>query len=220
VLPWGLSSNSRRLSQRSATKYLCKSPRTVKHSGDIKEWKAPTIVTDMLQHADLRSVLSRFIVAIERDQLRIDAIPRTRLHPEYDDTMWRDWRNGHRIYLNRLVSTVADMPPSLLETLSAIARSYNAEPVRAVILEIFSEVISGSCDPDEIATASRFFGHLIEQVKKRAKATARGQRANVSLARWFPVSDPLRIAADPEVNYGPSVSLALLVAEVARSTDA
>jgi hypothetical protein len=174
----------------------------------------------MLQHADMRSVLNRFIVAIERDQLRVDAIPRARFHPECDDTMWRDWRNENSIYLNRLMTTVSDMPPSLLEGLSAIARSYEPALVRAVILEILSEVASGSCDPDEYATASHFFADLIEQVKKRAKPTERGQRAKVSLARWFPVSDPLRIAADPECKYGPSVSLALLVAEIAQSTDA
>lgn len=176
-------------------------------------------MTDMLQHADMRSVLSRFIIAVERDQLRIDAIPRARFHPEYDDAMWRDWRNGNRIYLNRLMTTLSDMPPSLLETLSAIARSYKPEPVRAVILEILSEVASDSCDPDEYATASQFFGHLIERVKKCAKATARGQRAKISLARWFPVSDPLMIAADSECKYGPSVPLALLVADD-KPTDA
>jgi hypothetical protein len=173
----------------------------------------------MLQHADVRSVLSRFIVAIERDQLRIDAIPRTRFHPEYDDAMWRDWRNSHRIYLNRLMTTVSDMPPPLLETLSAIARSYEPEPVRTLILEIMSEVASGSFDPDEYATASQFFGDLIEQVKKRAKTSARGRRAKVSLARWFPVADPLKIAADSECKYGPSVPLALLVAETDQPTD-
>jgi hypothetical protein len=133
--------------------------------------------------------------------------------------MWRDWRNSHMIYLNRLMPTVADIQPSLLEQLSAIARSYEPELVRNVILEILCEVASGSCDPEEHATASQFFGDLIEQVKKRAKATLRDQRARVSLARWFPVSDPLRLAADPECKYAPSVSLALVVSEIAQSTD-
>jgi hypothetical protein len=176
-------------------------------------------VTDILQHADVLSVLSRFIVAIERDQLRIDAIPRKRFHPEYDDAMWRDWRDSHRIYLNCLMTTVSDMPPPLLETLSAIARSYEPELVRTLILEIMSEVASGSCDPDEYATASQFFGDLIDQIKKRAKATARGWGAKVSLARWFPVTDPLKIAADSECKYGSSVPLALLVTEVDQPTD-
>jgi hypothetical protein len=44
--------------------------------------------------------------------------------------------------------------------------------------------------------------------------TRRGQSAKVSLARWFPVSDRLRTAAYPECKNGPSVSLALLVAEI------
>jgi hypothetical protein len=165
-------------------------------------------------------VLSRFIIAIERDQLRVDAIPRARFHPEYDDTMWRDLRIVCSIYLNRLMQTVLDIQPSLLEKLSAIARSYKPELVRAAILDILSEVASGSCDPEEYATASQFFDALIEEVKRRAKATLRGQRAKVSLARWFPVSDPLRIAADPECKYGPALSLALLVAEITQSTDA
>jgi hypothetical protein len=177
-------------------------------------------VTDMLQHADVETVLRRFNVAIERDQLRVDAIPRERFDPSYDDSMWRDWRNGHRIYLNRLVSTVADMQPSLLEKLSGIARSYKHEFIRTVILEILSEVVSGSCDQEEYATASQLFRNLTEQVQRRAKASARGQCAKVSLARWFPLSDPLRIAADSECQYGPSVSLALLIEEIAPSADA
>lgn len=159
------------------------------------------------------------VVAIERDQFRTDALPRARSHPEYVDTMWRDWRNSQRIYLSRLMPTVADIQPSLLKQLSAIARSYEPEHVRAVILEILCEVASRSCDPDEYATASQFFGDLTEQVKKRAKATLRDQRINVSLARWFPVSDPLRLTADPECKYAPSVSLALVVSEIAQSTD-
>jgi hypothetical protein len=209
-----MSSNSRRLSQRS-TECFCKRLST----RAISKNERRTLVTDILKHSDLCSVLSQFIVGIERDQLRVDAIPRARFHPEYDDTMWRDWRIVCRIYLNLLMLTVLDIKPSLLEKLSAIARSYKPELVRTAILDILSEVASGSCDPDEYATASQFFNALIEKVKKRAKATVRGQCAKLSLARWFPVSDPLRIAADPECKYGPSLSLALLVAEITQSTD-
>jgi hypothetical protein len=181
--------------------------------------KGMRVVTDMLQHADMETVLSRFIVAIERDQLRVDAMPRTKFDPLYEGTMWRDWRNGHKTCLNRLVSTVADMQPSLLEDLSAVARSYEPGFIRDAILEILSELVSGSCDQDEYATASQFFGGVIDRVRKRTMATARDQSAKVSLARWFPVGNPLRIAADPECNYGPSVSLTLLITEVAPSTD-
>jgi hypothetical protein len=177
------------------------------------------VATDMLEHADIEIVLRRFSAAIERDQLRIDAMPRAKFHPLYHDAMWRDWRHGHRIYVNVLASTVADMPLLLLEKLSAIARSYKPEFIRAVILEILSEVVSGSCDQDEYATAGRLFEGLIEQVHKRAKATARGERAKVSLARWFPLSDPLRIALDPECVYGASASLTLLIDEIAPLTD-
>jgi hypothetical protein len=177
------------------------------------------VVTDILQHADIETVLRRFSAAIERDQLRIDAMPRAKFHPSYDDVMWRDWRRGHRIYLNRLVSTVVDMPLVTIEKLSTIARSYKPEFIRAVILEILSEVVSGCCDQDEYATAGQLFEDLIKQVQERARATARDQNATVSLARWFPLSDPLRIAVDPECLYGPSVSLTLLIAKIAPSTD-
>jgi hypothetical protein len=170
------------------------------------------VVTDMLQHADMETALRRFCTAIERDQLRIDTMPRARFHPSYDDAMWRDWRHGQKIYINRLISTVADLPVVLLEKLSAIARSYEPEFIRAVILEILSEVVSGSCDQDEYATASQIFEDLIKQVQKRAKAIARDEHAKVSLARWFPLTDPLRIATDPECRYGPFVSLTLLIA--------
>ena len=177
-------------------------------------------MTDMLQHADVETVMRRFIVAIERDQLRVDVIPRERFDASYNDSMWRDWRYDHRIYLNRLVSTVADMRPSLLEELSAFARSYKHELVHHVIVEILGEVVGGCCDEAEYATASQLFSNLTKQVKRRARATARGQRAKVSLARWFPLSDPLKIAADPECQYGPTVALALLIEEIAPSADA
>ena len=170
-------------------------------------------MTDLLQHTDIETVLRRFSVAIERDQLRIDAMPRAKFHSLYDHAMWRDWRHGHKIYINRLVSTVVDMPLAMLENLSTIARSYKPEIVRAVILEILSEVVGGCCDQDEYATASLLFEDLIKQVKEQARATERGLSAKVSLARWFPLSDPLRTAADPECQYGPSVALTLLTAE-------
>lgn len=177
------------------------------------------VATDTLEHADIETVLRRFSAAIERDQLRIDAMPRAKFHPSYDDAMWRDWRHGHRIYVNFLASTVADMPLLLLEKLSAIAPSYKPEFIRGVILEIFSEVVSGSCDQEQYATAGQLFEGLIKQVQERAKATTGGERAKVSLARWFPLVDPLRIASDPECVYGPLASLTLLIAEIAPPTD-
>jgi hypothetical protein len=177
------------------------------------------MMTDILQREDIEPVLRRFSAAIERDQLRIDATPRAKFHPSYDGAMWRDWRRGHRIYLNRLVSTVVDIPLVTLEKLSTIARSYKPEFIRAVILEILSEVVGGCCDQDEYATAGQLFENLIKQVQERTRATARDQSAKVSLARWFPLSDPLRIAGDRECLYGPSVSLTLLVAKIAPSTD-
>jgi hypothetical protein len=177
------------------------------------------VVAEILQREDIETVLRRFSTAIERDQLRIDAMPRAKFHPSYDDAMWRDWRRGHRIFLNRLVSTVAGMPLVTVEKLSTIARLYKPEFIRAVILEILSEVVGGCCDQEEYATASLLFEHLIRQVQERARATARGQSAKVSLARWFPLSDPLRIALDPECLYGPSVSLTLLITKITPSID-
>jgi hypothetical protein len=177
------------------------------------------VATDMLEHADIEIVLRRFSTAIERDQRRIDAMPRAKFHPSYNDAMWRDWRHGHRIYVDLLASTVADVPLLLLEKLSVIARSYEPKFIREVVLEIFSEVVSGSCDQDEYATARRFFEGLTKQVRKRAKTTARGERAKVSLTRWFPLVDPLRIASDSECVYGASASLTLLIDEIAPPTD-
>jgi hypothetical protein len=202
---------------RSA-KHSCKQSKLLS-SGRHRIMEGTQVATDTLEHANIETVLRRFSAAIERDQLRIDAMPLLKFHPSYDDAMWRDWRHGHRIYVNFLASTVADMPLLLLEKLSAIARSYKPEFIRGVILEIFSEVVSGFCDQDQYATAGQLFEGLIKQVQERAKATTRGERAKVSLARWFPLVDPLRIASDPECVYGPLASLTLLIAEIAPPTD-
>jgi hypothetical protein len=168
-------------------------------------------LTDIFCHFDVKTVLERFQVAIKRDQSRVDSLPAQKFHPWYDAAMWREWRDGHVVVLSRLISTVRDMQPWLLEALSAMAGSREPEFVRTIILEQFSDVVSGAIDHSDYATADQFFADLIGQVRKRTGAIARGQNPNVSLSRWFPLSDPLAIASDPECMYCAPVSLALLI---------
>src|SRR5271169_610340 len=41
---------------------------------------------------DIRDLLIGFAAAIELDQVRVDAPPPEKVHPDYDDRMWRRWR--------------------------------------------------------------------------------------------------------------------------------
>jgi hypothetical protein len=60
------------------------------------------------------------------------------------------------------------------------------------------------CPPEEFETAELFFGWLIKDASHRKgpgeplNADARGL-----MMEWLSVSDPLRIAEDPECGYGP-----------------
>jgi hypothetical protein len=55
-------------------------------------------MTKTLMHVDIRDLLRGFDAAIELDQLRGDAMPAARLHPAYEDSMWRGWRRDHISY--------------------------------------------------------------------------------------------------------------------------
>jgi hypothetical protein len=158
-------------------------------------------MTETLTHADIRDLLRGFGAAIELDQYRVDAMPAAKFHPAYDDSMWRRWRDDHISYASRLVSTVDAIPSEMLGELTRLAVTYEPELIRYIALELFAEV---ACDgpQDKLGTAELFFGWLIKQVGAQSKGLPRHQGARSSISQWLPVTDPLRIAQDPECGYG------------------
>jgi hypothetical protein len=159
-------------------------------------------MTQGLTHVDIRGFLNGFSAAIELDQVRVDAMPAAKFRPPYNDGMWRDWRTGHISHINKLLSTVDSISPMVLRDLTGIAIAYEPEVVGRVALELFAEVVSGSCSEQELGTAERFFGWLVQQVCEQSEGSPRGQNARTSILQWLPVTDPLRIAQDPECGYG------------------
>jgi hypothetical protein len=159
-------------------------------------------MTETLTHADIRDLLRGFGAAIELDQLRVDAMPAAKFQPPYNDSMWRGWRGGHISYTNKLLSTVDAIPSAMLRELTGIAVTYEPELIRHIALELFAEVVTGSCPQEELGTAERFFGWLIKQVGAQSEGRPRHQGARTSILQWLPVTDPLRIAQDPECGYG------------------
>ena len=157
-------------------------------------------MAEILTHADVRDFLQGFAAAIELDQLRVDALPATKLHPLYDDSMWRAWREGHTSYVNSLLPTVDTIPSAMLVELTRIAIAYEAENIERIALELFAEAVSNS-HPEELETAESFFGWLIRQVGELSEASVRQQDARAAMLRWLPTADPLMIAKDPECGY-------------------
>jgi hypothetical protein len=157
-------------------------------------------MTETLTHADIRDLLRGFDAAIELDQLRVDAMPAAKFHPAYEDSMWRRWRGNHRSYTTKLLSTVDAIPSEMLGELTRIAVTYEPDLIRHITLELFAEVV---CDgpPGELGTAELFFGCLIKQVSAQSEGRPRYQDAKTSIFQWLPVTDPLRIAQDPECGY-------------------
>jgi hypothetical protein len=151
---------------------------------------------------DIRNFLKRLSNAIELDQVHVDALPPERFSPAYSDSMWRDWRHGHRVFIDELLLTADAIPPAMLSELTGIAITYEPALIGSVLLEIFAEVVSGSCAREDLGTSERFFGWLIKQVSQQPKGNLRHKGAPASILRWLPVSDPLRIAQDPECGYG------------------
>jgi hypothetical protein len=157
-------------------------------------------MTKILTHADIRELLQGFGVAIELDQLRVDALPAAKFHPLYNDSTWRRWREGHINYISRLLSTVDAIPPAILGELTGIAIAYEPEVVGNIALELFAEAVNNSC-PEELGTAARLLGCLIRQVGEQPEVSARQRDARTAMSRWLPTADPLRIAKDPECEY-------------------
>jgi hypothetical protein len=73
---------------------------------------------ETLTPEDIQNFLRRLSVAIEIDQAYVDAMPRERFSPEYNDSMWRDWRTDHRAFVDRLGLTTDAIPTTMLSALA------------------------------------------------------------------------------------------------------
>jgi hypothetical protein len=125
--------------------------------------------------------------------------------------MWRGCRRDHLDFINRLVPTVNTISSSLLQELGRLAVTYEPAIVREAIVDPFADAAYGLCPPEEFETAAKFFGWLI----KDAGCIAPGKPSNRDprelmtqdprdlMRQWLSVTDPLRIAEDPECGYGP-----------------
>jgi hypothetical protein len=158
------------------------------------------MLAETLAPGDIQELLKRFSAAIELDQVYVDALPPGRFSIAYNDSMWRTWRHDHRVFIEKLLLTVAAIPPVMLKQLTGIATTYEPALVGSVVLDLFAEIVSGSCAED-FGTAERFFGWLIKQMSDQHKGNPRHGGAQGSLLQWLPVTDPLRIGQDPECGY-------------------
>lgn len=151
---------------------------------------------------EIRKLLVGFADAIQLDQIRVDALPPLKFSSRYCDSMWRIWRRSHLDYINRLLPTVEAISPALLEKLNWLATNYEPDVVREAALELFAGAVSDSYAPEEVETASLFFGSLIQDVTRASPGKPVQGDAKALMMNWLPVTDPLRIAEDPETGYG------------------
>ena len=152
--------------------------------------------------SDVRDLLTCFAAAIELDQVRVDALPARKFHHLYSGSLWRMWRRDHLEYVNLLLSTVDAIPPAILDKLTWIATNYEPEIVGEAAIDLFGGVAGGTYPREDVATAAVFFEWLIEHLTDKCDGQPIGEDAPAFMMRWLPVTDPLRIAQDPECGYG------------------
>jgi hypothetical protein len=155
--------------------------------------------TEFLTAGDIRDLFASFAAAIESDQLSVDARPAWQLHIHYDASMWSQWRDGHLKFIKRLVGTTNAIPDMTLFRLTWLAQNYDPAVVAEVVLELLAEAVSGSVEETELLPAEQFFEQLLRSVSRRPTGLPQiNANARSLAALWFPINDPLRIAADPE----------------------
>ncbi|MFB9268034.1 hypothetical protein ACFFWD_33710 [Bradyrhizobium erythrophlei] len=161
------------------------------------------MLTETLTPEDIKNFLKRLSAAIELDQVKVDALPPESFSIAYSHSMWRTWRHDHRVHIEKLLVTADAIPQVMLEHVTEIAAAYEPALVGSVVLELFAEVVGGSCAED-LGTADKFFGALIQDMSGQRKGNSRHGGAQASILQWLPATDPLRIAQDPECGYGQS----------------
>ena len=160
-------------------------------------------MSETLAAKDVENLLTRVSTAIEFDQVLVDTLPAASFSPAYNDGMWRNWRRDHCAFIERLASTVDQIPPAMLSELTRIATTCEPALVGKTMLELLALIVGGSCPEEDFASAKLFFGEIIRQLNAQSKEVPpRHESARASILRWLPVVDPLRIAQDPECAYG------------------
>jgi hypothetical protein len=157
-----------------------------------------------LTREEIRDLLIGFAEAIKLDQIYVDALPPEKFHPEYNDDSWRDWRRVHVAYIDQFLRTVDAMPSTLLQQLTRIAIAYEPAVVGQGMLNLFAEL--AIFDPTD-ETATMFFGLLIDRLSRGSEVSATDADPRARMLRWLPITDPLRIAEDPECGYGAPAGL-------------
>jgi|1186.fasta_scaffold1008108_1 hypothetical protein len=151
--------------------------------------------------ADVKKFLRNLSKSIKLDQIYVDALPRDRFSPMYNDTMWRDWRRDNCAFIGKLLGSADTMSPSRLQKLSKTAASFDPVLVRRVMLDVLADIVGG-CLAEPCETAQDFFGMLIGEVERQGRKTKRThQNGPGAISDWSSRADPLAIAADPECGY-------------------
>jgi hypothetical protein len=155
-----------------------------------------------LTREDVRDLLAGFAAAITLDQIRVDALPSEKFHPAYSDSTWRMWRRGHLDYVDLLLRTVNTISIDILQDLTRIAIYCEPRIVRRAVIDVFGEAVCCGCLEEEFGTAAQFFGWLKKEVRGKGASNPLGSDARALMRQWVSVTDPLRIAEDPECGYG------------------
>lgn len=153
-----------------------------------------------LVHTDIKEFFGRLSDAIEKDQTYVDSLPLNSFHSQYDDSLWRNWRHDHRQFLAKLSRSADAISDDGLQRLTEVASGFEPAIVGRIMLETLADIV-GDCDASGCETAQHFFDQVIGEVVRQG----RGKRGNGSfrkaMSQWFPATDPLTIAQDPECGY-------------------
>jgi hypothetical protein len=77
--------------------------------------------------------------------------------------------------------------------------------VRERAIDLFASAASGVECPEQFETVALFFSWLIADVRRGSEGKPKVGDAKTLTMQWLPVTDPLRIAEDPECGYGEPV---------------
>jgi len=167
--------------------------------GPLASSKETMMPKQMLTVEDVETMLKRLSGAIERDQTYVDGLPRGLFSHQYDDDLWRNWRRGHRTFIDDLLATVGAMSPTDLRQLTDVASGFAPTAVRKVALETFAEVVGECVDADK--TARQFFARVAREVVRQGRGKRPAGDPREAISQWFSDIDPLTIAQDPECGY-------------------
>jgi hypothetical protein len=157
--------------------------------------------TKALTHKDIKELLAKFAEAILVDQERVNKLPRKKLHPFYDDGMWKRNREDHIGAIVELSITVDKMPKRLLKKLTELAITHRPEAVKQPLLNIISDLATGVSSPWLYETAPLCFNELIRGVSRQSPSVPPKGNPTEMILRWFDYDDPIQIAQDSECEY-------------------